>query len=110
MTGKFTPRDRGHVQEIKLALQKLEKDYQISLADEIEWLENLDKRFAKSTVLEQTKEEIKRNMKMFTELAKAAAEKNLPNTLEANELLYDKFKGLLIFIESRETLEEKDCN
>lgn len=43
----FTPRDRGHVEEIKRALLQLEKDYQIDMSSEKEWLGGLNERFGK---------------------------------------------------------------
>lgn len=43
----FTPRDRGHVEEINRALSQLEKDYQLDLSSEKEWLDGLNERFGK---------------------------------------------------------------
>jgi len=43
----FTPRDRGYVEEINRALQQVEKDYQIDMSSEKEWLDELNERFGK---------------------------------------------------------------
>lgn len=45
-TSYFTSRDWGHVQEIKRALEQVEKDYMLDLSSEKEWLNGLDERFA----------------------------------------------------------------
>lgn len=49
--------------------------------------------------------EIKRRIEDCERMADAAAEKNLHNTLEANELLISQYTNLIAFIE---TIEEKD--
>lgn len=43
----FTPRDRGHVEEINMALSQLERDYKLDLSSEKEWLDGLNERFGK---------------------------------------------------------------
>ena len=40
----MTATDRGHIEEITLALKKLGKDYNISFAVEINWLKDLENR------------------------------------------------------------------
>ena len=52
----FTPRDRGEVEEIKIALQQLEKDYMLDLSTEKEWLDGLDSRFGKPLTKQQPAE------------------------------------------------------
>jgi len=52
----FTPRDRGHVEEIKRALLQLEKDYQLDLSSEKEWLDELNERFGKPLTKQQPTE------------------------------------------------------
>ena len=52
----FTPRDRGEVEEIKIALQQLEKDYMLDLSTEKEWLDGLDDRFGKPLTKQQPAE------------------------------------------------------
>ncbi len=43
----FTPRDRGHVEEINMSLSQLERDYKLDLSSEKEWLDGLNERFGK---------------------------------------------------------------
>ena len=52
----FTPWDRGHVEEIKIALHQLEKDYMLDLSTEKEWLDGLDGRFGKPLTKQQPAE------------------------------------------------------
>ena len=40
----FTSRDRGHVEEIKRRLHKVERDYDLTLTEEKNWLDNLAER------------------------------------------------------------------
>lgn len=40
----WTASDNGKVEEIKIALLHLEKEYSISYSEEIEWLDNLKYR------------------------------------------------------------------
>lgn len=41
----FTARDRGHVEEIKNLIKQMQRVYKNDYSDEIEWLDNLEKRF-----------------------------------------------------------------
>lgn len=52
----FTPRDRGEVEEIKIALQQLEKDYTLDLSTSKEWLDGLNERFGKPLTKQQPAE------------------------------------------------------
>lgn len=52
----FTPRDRGYVEEINRALQQVEKDYQIDMSSEKEWLDELNERFDKPLTKQQPAE------------------------------------------------------
>ncbi len=52
----FTPRDRGYVEEINRALQQVEKDYQIDMSSEKEWLDELNERFGKPLTKQQPAE------------------------------------------------------
>ena len=49
----FTPRDRGHVEEINKALSQLEKDYMLDFSSEKEWLDELNERFGKLLTKQQ---------------------------------------------------------
>lgn len=40
----WTAADNGKVEEIKVALLQLEKEYSISYSEEMEWLNNLKRR------------------------------------------------------------------
>lgn len=40
----WTAADSGKVEEIKVALLQLEKEYSISYSEEMEWLNNLKRR------------------------------------------------------------------
>ncbi len=40
----WTASDNGKVEEIKIALLRLEKKYSISFSEEMEWLDNLKNR------------------------------------------------------------------
>lgn len=40
----MTARDKGHIEEITLALKKLSKDYNINFDVEINWLKDLENR------------------------------------------------------------------
>ena len=44
---KITARDKGHIEEIKTALSRVEKDYLINLSSEKDWLDGLVERFGK---------------------------------------------------------------
>lgn len=52
--------------------------------------------------IEQIKAEIKRRIEQYDKQANAAAEKDLPNTLQANELAINLCNDILAFIESLE--------
>lgn len=43
--GKITARDKGHIEEIKTILSRVEKDYLINLSSEKDWLDGLVERF-----------------------------------------------------------------
>ena len=40
----WTATDNGKVEEIKIALLQLEKEYSVSYSEEMEWLDNLKHR------------------------------------------------------------------
>ena len=51
MEEKFTARDRGHVEEIKKALEQLGKVYGLNMSAEIKWLYGLNRRFGDGETL-----------------------------------------------------------
>lgn len=63
----------------------------------------MEKYIPKSAIVE----EIERRIKECDKLADAAADNNLPNTQQANELLIRQYTSLLHFID---TLEAKDVD